>query len=253
MDELAYKQFMKLEKNHWWFNGRRRVIFHLLKQYLPKSDDLKIMDVGCGYGGMLPGLSELGNVMGMEVDLDSAKSCKERGFHRICIGSGYTMPLKSRSLDIITLFDVIEHIEDDEKVVKQCASALKTGGRIMITVPAYQFLFANNDRIARHMRRYTLSRLKKIVKSAGLEVVKGTYYNVLLFPIILPAVLMLKVRQKLNGPLKPGQTGATNLSYKYPKFIKNTLEWIFSSERRILSKISSPFGHSIILIAKKNG
>ncbi|MHC4941734.1 MAG: class I SAM-dependent methyltransferase [Planctomycetota bacterium] len=251
MDDLAYKQFLKLEKTHWWFIGRRNIFFTLLDHHLGEKNDLRIMDVGCGFGGMLDGLSGLGHAMGMEIDLDSAKACQERGFSGMCLGSGYDMPVRTGSLDLITLFDAIEHIEDDERVVRQCAEALKPGGHLMITVPAYQFLYADNDRIAHHLRRYSLPRLKRIVRSADLDVVKGTHYNILLFPLILPAVLLLKLKQKIRGPLKEGREGATNLSYNYPRIVAFLLKTIFSSERHLLKYVSIPFGHSIALIARK--
>jgi len=251
MDDLAYNQFLTLEKTHWWFIGRRRIFFHLLRKQLPKANNLKILDLGCGFGGMLDGLSDFGQPMGMEIDMESAQFCKKRGYREICLGSGYTLPIKKNSLDLITLFDAIEHIEDDEKVIEQCAGVLKPNGHIMITVPAYQFLYADNDRLAMHLRRYTLSRLKKLVTNAGFDVIKGSYFNVILFPLILPAVLMLKLKQKIRGPLKPDQTGTTNLSYQYPKPIKVLLERILSWERHLLSFISAPLGHSILLIAKK--
>ena len=251
MDELAYRQFLKLEQTHWWFNGRRRILFTLLGRYLPADQDLKIMDVGCGYGGMLESLSERGRVMGLEIDLEPAVFCRERGFSGVCQGSGYNLPVRPGSLDLITLFDTIEHIENDEKVLEECAKALKPGGHLMVTVPAYQFLFADNDRIAHHQRRYTLSRLKRITHATGLKVLKGTYYNVFLFPIILPVILVLKMKQALRGPLKTGDKAATNLSYHYPGPLRFVLETIFSSERFILPCISAPFGHSIAMIARK--
>jgi SAM-dependent methyltransferase len=177
--------------------------------------------------------------------------CKERGFNGICLGSGYHLPIRPGSLDVITLFDTIEHIEDDEQVLAECAVALRLGGFLVVTVPAYQFLYADNDRIAHHQRRYTLSRLKRITHATGLKVVKGTYYNVILFPIILPAILLLKIKQGLRGPLKKGEMGATNLSYRSPGPVKLALENVFSAERFILPWISAPFGHSIVLIARK--
>ncbi|MFH1999669.1 MAG: methyltransferase domain-containing protein [Planctomycetota bacterium] len=251
MDELAYRQFLELEKTHWWFIGRRRIFFTLLHRFLPKTNGLLIMDVGCGFGGMLEGLSEMGDVMGMEIDMHSARACLERGFKGICLGSGYDMPLKPCSLDLITLFDAIEHIEDDQKVVHQCAESLKPGGHIMITVPAYQFLYADNDRIARHMRRYTRPRLKQVVEEAGLNVVKATHFNVLLFPLILPAVLLLKAKEALRGPIPEDRSGSTNLSYKYPWILSYILKTLFSSERFFLTRVSMPFGHSIAMIARK--
>ncbi len=251
MEALAYRQFLKLEQSHWWFIGRRRILFTLLDRHLAGTSGLKILDVGCGYGGMLFPLSKRGEVMGMEIDLEPARFCQERGFNAICLGSGYDLPFRTGSLDLITLFDTIEHIENDAKVIAECAGALKPGGLLMITVPAYPFLYADNDRIAHHYRRYRLSRLKRLVKAPGLEIVKATYFNVFLFPLIVPAILLLKIKQALRGPLKKEEAGSTNLSYRYPRPLRLLLETVFSFERHFLKRVSSPFGHSIALIARK--
>ncbi len=252
MDELAYQQFCTLDKTHWWLNGRRNIFFHLLDTFLPVKKGLRVMDVGCGFGGMLPGLSRYGHAMGLEIDLDSARGCRKRGFTGICLGSGYDLPLRNNSLDLITLFDSIEHIEDDLRVVRQCGAALKPGGHLMITVPAYQFLFADNDRISHHLRRYTRGRLQQIARAAGLEIIKSTYYNVLLFPLILPAILAMKAMQAIRGPLGEGE-GKTNLSHHKQGPVNRILTAIFSAERGFLGRISMPFGHSIALIARKPG
>lgn len=251
MDKLAYQQFLDLEKTHWWFIGRRAIFFSLLDKFLTEKKDLLILDVGCGFGGMLDGLSRLGHAMGIEIDMESAKVCRDRGFNGICLGSGYDLPIQDNSLDLITLFDAIEHIEDDVKVLRQCVTALKPGGHIMITTPAYQFLFADNDRISHHLRRYTLSGLKRLVSTAGMEVIKGTYFNVILFPLILPTVMLLKIKQALRGPIPENETASTNLSYKYPRLLSFLLRTILCSEQHFLRRISMPFGHSIALIARK--
>lgn len=251
MDELVYQQFLNLEKTHWWFIGRRAILFSLLDKFLPKKKNLKILDVGCGFGGMLEGLSNLGYAMGMEIDMESARTCRDRGFKGICLGSGYDLPIRENSLDIITLFDAIEHIDNDERVLHQCVTALKPGGHMMITVPAYQILYADNDRTSHHLRRYTLSRLKHLIRKEGLKVIKGTYFNVILFPLILPAVMLIKIKEALRGPIPGSETGRTNLSYKYPRLLNHLLCTIFSSEQHLLKRVSMPFGHSIALIARK--
>ncbi len=254
MDKLAYRQFCKLDRSHWWLIGRRRIFFSLLDHFLPNKNDLLILDIGCGYGGMLEGLSRYGHAMGLEIYLESAKFSTHRGFGGICLGSGYALPVRPNSLDLITLFDTIEHIEDDQRVINQCRESIRPGGHVMITVPAYQFLFSDNDRISHHFHRYTRGQLIKIVKAGGLEVVKATYFNVLLFPLILPAVLLLKTIQAICGTHDKGsEDGKTNLSYKMPKPVTSILTAIFSFERHFLTHISSPFGHSIALIAKKSG
>ncbi len=252
MDELTYRQFCELDRTHWWLVGRRRIFFALLEHFLPVQSDLLILDIGCGYGGMFEGLSRHGHVMGLEIDLESAKFCNRRGFGGTCLGTGYALPILPGSLDLITLFDTIEHIEDDQRVILQCRDALKPGGQVMITVPAYQFLYADNDRLSHHFRRYTRSQLIKLVEGGGLEVKKATYYNVLLFPLILPAVLLLKLIQVFRGTHNKGcEGGKTNLSYKLPNLLAATLTAIFSSEQHLLTRISAPFGHSIAIIARK--
>ena len=250
MEALAYQQFLKLEDTHWWFIGRRRVLFSLLDRHLPPCTDRTILDVGCGYGGMLPSLSKRGRVLGLEIDFDSARFCRHRGFRGICLGSGYALPFRTGSMDVVTLFDTIEHIEDDLRVVRECTRILRPGGLLMVSVPAYPFLYADNDRIAHHQRRYTLTGLQRTVRTAGLRIRKSTYYNVLLFPVILPVVLLLKLKQAIRGPLPEGQ-GSTNLSYRAPRPLSFLLEKLFSSERFFLPRITAPFGHSIALIAEK--
>ena len=250
MEALAYKQFLKLEDTHWWFIGRRRVLFSLLDRHLPPGGDRVILDVGCGYGGMLVPLARRGRVMGLEIDFDSARFCRRRGFEDICLGSGYALPFRTGVMDVVTLFDTIEHIDDDLRVVRECTRILRPGGLLVVSVPAYQFLYADNDRIAHHRRRYTLTGLKRTVRAAGLRVRWGTYYNVLLFPVILPVVLLLKLKQALRGPLPEGR-GSTNLSYRAPRPAAFLLEKIFSSERLFLPRVPAPFGHSIALLAEK--
>jgi SAM-dependent methyltransferase len=147
------------------------------------------------------------------------------------------------------MFDVLEHIPDDARVMAEVARVLRPGGRVMVSVPAYQFLFANNDRIAQHQRRYTRSRLRDTFDQAGLAVERNTHANVFLFPLILPAVLAIKAIENLfPKKLDPDHT---NLSWPLPGFVHDLLFRVFAAELFFSRRIDWPAGHSIAGIARK--
>lgn len=255
MDANAYEQFLVLERDHWWFRSRRTLYFDLLRQELRASSApaRDVLDVGCGMGGMLEGLRHLDGASGrepagLEIEVQGIQVCHERGFHRVYLGDGYHLPHADASLDLVTAFDTIEHIEDDRRALREFARALRPGGLFLATVPAYQFLYANNDRVAHHFRRYTRSDLVRKLREAGFEVRKATYVNTLLFPLILPAVLLIKLKEKLVG--RPDDD-STNLSLRLPGFVNRFLEFVFSSERFPLRWISFPVGHSLAVLARK--
>lgn len=245
MDETAYRQFIELEETHFWFVGRRRIFFHLLDVELAGRSDASVTDVGCGAGGMLEPLSRYGQVTGIDTSEELVDFCHTRGFNRAQVGSAYELPAPAGSLDLITLFDTIEHVPDDLRALSECRRALAPGGLVFISTPAYQFLYANNDRVAHHERRYTASELRRKLTAAGLTPIKVTYFNTLLFPAILPAVLAKKLQERFTGP-----SARTNLSHTLPPAVNRLLAATMGCERHLLTRVSLPFGHSIIAIAR---
>jgi SAM-dependent methyltransferase len=245
MEETAYRQFIELEENHFWFVGRRRIFFHLLDRELSSVGSVRVLDVGCGAGGMLTPLSRYGEVSGIDTSPELVELCRARGFDRVNVGSAYDLPAEAGSLDLITLFDTIEHVPDDDRVLGECRRALAPGGLLFVSVPAYQFLYANNDRVAHHQRRYTASQLRRKLAGAGFGSPRITYFNTLLFPLILPAVLAKKVHERFVDPAE-----RTNLSHRVPAALNRALAATMGSERHLLSRLDFPFGHSIIAIAR---
>jgi SAM-dependent methyltransferase len=245
VDDTAYRQFVELEETHFWFVGRRRIFAHLLDRALDGRRELSVLDVGCGAGGMLGLLSKYGHASGIDTSSKLVAFCRSRGFERVSVGSAYELPAASGSVDLIALFDTIEHIPDDGRVLEECRRALRGDGLVFISVPAYQFLFANNDRVAHHQRRYTARELRRKLVAAGFEPVKVTYFNTLLFPVILTAVLVKKLTERFADP---GDT--TNLSHRVPAPLNRLLAGIMGSERRLLARANLPFGHSIVAIGR---
>ena len=248
MECVAYDQFLTLERDHWWFVGRRRSYFTILSHFLPRERELAIADIGCGVGGMLPELDAFGHPVGVDSDLQSIKICRDRGFPNSFVGGADLLPLAADSHDLVTFFDCLEHLDDDEGALAEVLRVLKPGGTAFFSVPAYQFLFSNNDRVAHHKRRYTRSELVRKVRKAGMTVEKATYVNVVLFPLILPAVLLLKLKERLLPKLNDTRS---NLTHAPGKLVNTILGAIFGGEGRVLKYVSSPLGHSQVLVARK--
>ena len=248
MDPAAYRQFADLERTHWWFRGRRAVFGSLLRQALSPGRERWILDLGCGFGGMGEVCAPFGRVLGVDVSLEGLAAARARGYAGAAAADALALPFRDGSIDVVCLFDVLEHCEDDLAAARECARCLKPGGLLVVTGPAYMFLYAHNDRVAHHRRRYTLRRLRSLVGAAGLRVVRGTYVNALLFPAILPAVLALKARDRLFPPKEE----TTNLSYRFPRALNGLLAGIFSAEGALLRRISFPAGHSLALLARKD-
>jgi SAM-dependent methyltransferase len=246
MEENAYRQFIELEQHHFWFVARRRIFFHLLDYELGGRTGLRVLDVGCGAGGMLGPLARYGHVTGVEPAADLVEHCRERGFGDVVEASAYDLPTASESMDLVTLFDTLEHIEDDLRALRECRRALAPGGLLFLSSPAYQFLYANNDRVAAHARRYTARELRRKLRATGFESVRVTYFNTLLFPAILPVVLAKKVQERFA---EPGDS--TNLSMDMPPALNRALAAVMSSERRVLTRTELPFGHSVIALARR--
>jgi SAM-dependent methyltransferase len=248
VEETAYRQFVELEESHFWFVGRRRIFAHLLDRATGGRRDMVVLDVGCGAGGMFALLSRYGEVTGIDSSSELVEFCHGRGLDRVKLGSAYELPVDAQTVDLVTLFDTIEHVPDDERALRECRRALAPGGLLFISTPAYQFLYANNDRVAHHVRRYTARGLRNKLRRAGFDTVKVSYFNTLLFPVILPTVLAKKAHERF---VDPGER--TNLSHRLNPLVNRLLAGTMSSERHLLSRVSLPFGHSIVAIATPAG
>ena len=249
MDELAARQFMELERVHWWFEGRRRIFFDVLARALRGRRDLRMLDVGCGAGGMLGELRRFGEPAGLEISTELLGAARTRGFARLLVGSAERLPVRAGSLDLVTAFDCIEHLVDDVGAAAGFYRALKPGDRAFFSVPAWQFLYAENDRVAMHQRRYRRGALVKKLESVGFAIERASYVNALLFPLIVPAVLLLQFKQRFLK--RSGAAPETNLSYCPPRPLNALLAAIFSSERFLLRASDLPLGHSLIVLARK--
>jgi SAM-dependent methyltransferase len=165
--------------------------------------------------------------------------------------TGGHVPLGDATIDIVTAFDTIEHIPEEGAAIAECFRILKPGGLFFVSVPAYQFLFTHQDRVVHHQRRYTCRGLSRRLRAGGFEVVRASYINFLLFPIILPIVLLVKAKQMIKRPTD--EDARSNVSVPVPRWVNRCLAGIFGFERHVLARVSMPAGHSLVAIARKPG
>jgi SAM-dependent methyltransferase len=248
MERVAYERFAQLEDTHFWFVSRRRIFFDLLDRIVDGRTGLRVLEIGCGAGGMLEPLRRYGAVHGMDIDREYLRYCRRRGFDRVLCGSGHDLPFADSSFDLVALFDTLEHIPDEQRALSEVRRVLAPGGTVFVSVPAYQWLWSNNDVIAHHQRRYTAGRLRRALRSAGLQVKRATYFNALLLPLIVPSVLW----QKLMGRLGRLPEGYNNTSVPVPKPLNRLFTHVMSGERLWLRAADLPFGHSLIAVAGRS-
>jgi 2-polyprenyl-3-methyl-5-hydroxy-6-metoxy-1,4-benzoquinol methylase len=242
MNIEMYRVFFEIQKKHWWFVSKKKIITDQIKRNTKPSVRKRILDIGCGSGLMLNALEEFGETYGMDMSDEALHFSKEIFTGTVRKGTlPDVVPYDKQFFDIITALDVIEHIEKDYESLVTVHSLLSEGGKVIITVPAYMFLWSNFDNINQHKRRYTLPELKAKILSAGFRLEKISYYNSLLFP----AVWLVRM---LNNFLQ--RDGSSDVDMP-PNVINFLLGLIFGFEKYILRFFSLPFGVSILAIASK--
>jgi SAM-dependent methyltransferase len=245
MNPEAYLEMADTEAHHWWFSGRRAIISHLIAS-MKLGPDAKILEIGSGTGGNLEMLSSFGKVSALEMDSTARSIASEKTGGRYDIRAGSCpadIPFAGDKFDLICLFDVLEHIEEDLPTLSAVRGLLKKGGRVLITVPAYRWLWSAHDEFLHHKRRYTREELRRKVMASGFNCTRVTYFNTLLFP--LAAIVRLKDR--LLGNSTASGTGIP------PAPVNWIFSGLFGLERFILSATNLPFGVSLLCILQSDG
>jgi SAM-dependent methyltransferase len=193
MDRDYELQTHQAEDRHWWYRGRRNVLERVIADLrLPAR--ARILDAGCGSGRNMVELARHGTVTGVELSETSVCLARKRGAGKVIEGSVLEMPFEADSFDLAVSLDVIEHLEDDLAALRELRRVVAPGGSLLVTVPAYQWLWSGHDEINHHFRRYTRRSLQRAGEQAGWQQVRTTYFNSLL----LPAAILLRVLDRFS-------------------------------------------------------
>jgi SAM-dependent methyltransferase len=192
--ELEYElQTHRAEDRHWWYQGRRRVIERAVER-LALPARARILDAGCGSGRNMVELARHGAVTGVELSPTSVRLARERETGEVLEGSVLDVDVDEGTFDLTVSLDVIEHLEEDVAALRELRRVTKPGGALLVTVPAYQWLWSGHDEINHHHRRYNRRTLLAAAEQAGWHPERTSYFNSLL----LPAAMLLRVLERFK-------------------------------------------------------
>ncbi len=249
MESSLYDEYVRIEDTHWWFRGRRKIITALLRPYL--RPPARIIDVGSGGGAVAQALQEFGHVTACDIDVRCAASVARRPGMSFAYGTAEAIPFADGSFDLVTAFDVLEHLDDDVRALREMARVVSPVGLIAVTVPAYGWLWGRQDEISHHRRRYTGRSLRKAITAAGLSPRRLTAFNSILFPGIAAVRVARRLARRLaDGQPTPDPAGlSSDFSMTKPGPLNDLLAATLSAEAAALRVVDLPIGVSLLAIA----
>jgi SAM-dependent methyltransferase len=242
MDPKAYLEMAEIEDQHWWFVGRRAVLRVLVRGF-GLSPEARVLEVGSGTGGNLQMLTEFGKVKAIEMDPTAREISIRKTNGHVEVRHGHCpedIGFPDDHFNLICMFDVLEHVDEDVQTLSALRPLLTSDGRLLVTVPAFSWLWSNHDDFLHHKRRYSAKHLERTAAAAGLKLERLSYFNTLLFPIGVLARWHDRMlgRSVSTGSQMPGA------------FANFMLRKIFSAESVMLKNFNLPFGMSLLAVLR---
>ena len=230
------------EETQWWYAGMRAISLALLAPAVPsRPEGIRILDAGCGTGHNLRYLSRLGRAVGIDLSDEALRFCRIRGASAAKAALN-ALPFPDATFDCVTSFDVLYHrwVEDDRAAVAELARVLRPAGVLLVRVPALRALWGAHDEAVHSRHRYTRGEVKSLLRSAGLEVVRASYGNTLLFPL-------LAARRTLDRIT--GRHGSDVAFLPAP--LERAFRALLEVEARLVPHLSLPVGASVFALARR--
>jgi ubiquinone/menaquinone biosynthesis C-methylase UbiE len=266
MNPEEYGRMHELETHYWWFVGRRAIIRQQLQE-IRNTDlaarPLELLDIGCGTGANLPMLSEVAGSSGFVTALDYSplalqfaahemnKQSEQKRSIALLRGDATRLPFADNHFDVVTMLDVLEHVEDDLAAVSEIHRVLKPGGAFVLSVPAYQKLWSAHDEALHHFRRYEYHDLQSVLRQGGLQVRRISFAMSIMPPIAWfwrRFILPFKPRRSRNASRH--SEGAVLPTV--PNFVNRLLVKYLETEGAIIRRRPLQFGTSLVAIARKS-
>jgi SAM-dependent methyltransferase len=241
LEDWRYRELYELEDRHWWFRGRRAVIWGLLRR-AGVSSSPRILDAGCGTGRNLVEFGHLGEAEGVDFSEDAVAFCHRRGLVDVRRAPLEQLPFAEGQFDLILATDVIEHLDDDRRAFAELRRVATPGARLVVTVPAYMWLWSQHDVSLHHRRRYTARRLAALVGATGWEPLVRSYF----YSALLPAVAAVRSARKLH----PERNSRSDLSLA-PRALNRALELPTRAEAKLIEHgVRLPAGVSVGMVCR---
>lgn len=239
MNDAEFRLLDEIEEGHWWFVGKRLI----LRRLLERINTGRMLDLGCGTGGVLRDWKGNGESVGIDRSSLALQICARRGFKTLARGDLTRLPFRDRSFDTVLMLDVIEHLEDDVGFVRNAARICREGGLVVIAVPAFPSLWSQHDETFEHYRRYRRASLRAVALEAGLEPERFTYTNSFLFPV---AAAWRFVSYRLGV----GRVAPKHDFWPIPRWLNGLLVQLYRVEAWLLGHLNLPAGVSVICLAR---
>jgi ubiquinone/menaquinone biosynthesis C-methylase UbiE len=209
-----------------------------------ESKQARILDVGCCAGSLLKNLGSSGfsNIYGLDINPQAVAVCKKKNLRNVFVMDGSDMSFHDEEFDVVIASDVLEHIKNENVALSEWNRVLRPGGKLIIFVPAFTFLWSAHDEANGHMRRYSARTLKDSLQVAGFSIRKMSYWNASSF---FPALVTRTSQRFLPGP-KRDQLFETN------PIVNSLALGVLKCENAALMHVSLPFGVSLFAVAEKD-
>ncbi len=269
MNPEEYEVMYQVEDAHWWYRGMEAITRAVLDRAIGRGRGRRILDAGCGTGGVMSYLSDYGAVTGFDFATEALRFCQTRRLDRLSRASVLALPYADASFDLVTSFDVLceRAVDDDEAALREFARVLSPppplspplrggdevesggdargsggGGRLLLRLPAYNWLRGKHDQAVHIRHRYTAREIKRKLRRAGFELERVSYANMLLFPA---AVL-----KRASERMRPGRQTGSDLTLDLGR-LNAPLKWLLSLEAPFVARIGLPFGLTVLALARR--
>lgn len=246
MNREEYEVMYTVEDTHWWYRGMEAITRAVLDRSVGRDGNLCILDAGCGTGAAMGYLADYGRVTGFDFAAEALRFCQLRQRQRLTRASVMALPYADDSFDLITSFDVLcERAVDDELALSEFARVLAPAtGRLLLRLPAYNWLRGKHDEAVYVQHRYTAGELREKLARAGFEVTHLSYANMFLFP----AAVLKRASERWLSNRQRGSDLTLDLGP-----LNAPMRWVLSLEAPLAARASLPFGLTVLALAHKRG
>ena len=244
MDAAEIERLARYEDWYWWHRARRSIIDVLLRNALTGTDN-RILDVGAGTGATSLALRKHGNVLGIDLSPEAMQIARDRGL-AVARMDATALALPDASFDVVVALDVLEHLEDDAACLRELVRVLRPGGVLLVTVPAYKWLWSSHDVANHHFRRYRRRSLRRLLEGGGLHIEVCSY---VMLSMLIPAAAY-RLLERLPGSQRSDEDAEVRFT-PVPPLINSVLAHVASWGGHLAGHVWLPFGLSIAAVARR--
>lgn len=244
MQASEIERLAHFEEWYWWHRARQTIVTRLLDRYAP-GERARVLDVGCGAGATSKVAAGNGRLLGVDLGADAVVAAQGRGIE-VAQMDATALGAQEGVFDLAIALDMLEHVPDDAGAARELLRALRPGGSLLVTVPAYQWLWSSHDVALGHQRRYTRGRLQRLLVAQGFEVPVCSY----IMTAVLPAAVALRLRERLPGRRPPAEASESGY-IPIPGWLNSMLAWLVGLDGHLAGRVPLPGGLSVVAIARR--